>query len=93
MPPHTTKRRPTTNLKTKIYQNCREIKLYGSPTTKEFNNSSRPVGGAETGSRAERTHSKVETVGSGWARLQLVDRAVPHSHETDRATQGANAGK
>ena len=51
MPPHTTKRRAT-NLKTKNNQNCQKIKLYGSPTTKELKkkHSSRPVGGAETGS-------------------------------------------
>ena len=52
MPPHTTKRRPTTNLKTKNNQNCQKIKLYGSLTTKELKKkySPRPVGGAEMGS-------------------------------------------
>ena len=52
VPPHTTKRRTTTNLKTKINQNCEKIKLYGSVTTKELKkkHSSRPVGGAEAGS-------------------------------------------
>ena len=46
---HTTKRRTTTNLKTKNNQNCHKIKLYGSPTTKELKkkHSSRVV---ETGS-------------------------------------------
>ena len=51
MLPHTTKRRITTSLKTENNQNCQKIKLYGSPTTKELKkHSSRPVGGAETGS-------------------------------------------
>ena len=34
--PCTSKRRTTTNLKTKNNQNCQEIELYGSPTTKEL---------------------------------------------------------
>ena len=60
VPPRTTKRRTTTNLKTKNNQNCQKIKLYGSPTTKESKrkHSSRPVGGVEMGSRVERTHDK-----------------------------------
>ena len=47
----TTKRRTTTNLKTKINQNCQKIKLYGSLTTKELKkkHSPRLVGGEETG--------------------------------------------
>ena len=51
VPPCTTKRRTTTNLKTKDYQNCQKIKMYGSPTTKELKkkHSFRPVGGAEMG--------------------------------------------
>ena len=36
VPPHTTKRRTTTDLKTKNNQNCQKIKLYGSPTIKEL---------------------------------------------------------
>ena len=36
VPPHTTKRRITTNLKTKDNQNWQKIKLYGSLTTKEL---------------------------------------------------------
>ena len=61
MPLHTTKRRTTTNLKTKINQNCQKIELYGSPTTKELKkkHSSILVGGAEVGSWAGRTHGKV----------------------------------
>ena len=63
LPPHTTKRRAT-NLKTKNNQNCQKIKLYGSPTTKELKkkHSSRPVGGAETGSWGREDSWQ----GSGW---------------------------
>ena len=52
VPPRTT-RRTTTNLKTKSNQNCQKIELYGSLTTKELKkkHSSRPGGGAETGSQ------------------------------------------
>ena len=50
--PHTTKRRTTTNLKTKTNQNCQKIELYRNLTTKELKkkHSSRLVGGAERGS-------------------------------------------
>ena len=60
VPPRTTKRRTTTNLKTKNNQNSQKTELYGSPTTKELKktHSSRPVGGAEKGSQEERTHEK-----------------------------------
>ena len=61
MPTSTTKIRRTTNLKTKNNQNGQKIKLSRSPTIKELKkkHSSRPVGGAETGSQAEGTHGKV----------------------------------
>ena len=36
LPPHTTKRRTTTNLNTKTTRTARKIKLYGSLTTKKF---------------------------------------------------------
>ena len=88
VPPHTTKRRTPTNLKTNNNQNCQKIELYGSPTTKELKKkySSRQVGGAETGSQAERTHSKAAARGLGWARQWLAewvrqllaDQVVPH---------------
>ena len=53
MPSCTTKARTTINLKTENNQNCQKIELYGSPTTKELKkkHSSRPEGGAETGSQ------------------------------------------
>ena len=60
VPPRTTKRRTTTNLKTKYNQNLQKIELYGSLITKKLKkkHSSIPVGGAETGNQAERTHGK-----------------------------------
>ena len=52
LPPHTTKRRSTTNLKIKNNKNYQKIKLYGSLTTKELKkkHSSRLVGRVEMGS-------------------------------------------
>ena len=81
MPPHTTKRRTTTNLKTKNNQNCQKTELYGSLTTKELKkkHSSRLVGGVETASRVERTCGKAVAAGGlGQARWWLEDQAVPH---------------
>ena len=54
--PRTTKRRTTTNLKTKNNQNCQKIELYGSQTTKELKkkHSPRLVGGAEMGSQGRK---------------------------------------
>ena len=76
MPPRTTKRRATTNLKTKHNQNCQKIQLYGSLTTKEIKKklSSRLAEGAE------RTHSKAVAGGWGWVRQGLAEPAVPHLH-------------
>ena len=53
MPPHTTKRRTTTYLKTKNNQNCQKAEPYGSLTTKELKekHSFRQVGGMDTGSQ------------------------------------------
>ena len=67
MSPCTTKRKTTTNLKTKNNQNFQKIKPYRSPTTKKLKkkHSSRLVGGAETGSQAERIRGKVAAGGPG----------------------------
>ena len=64
--------------KTKI-KNCQKIELYGSLTTKELKkkHSSRLVGGVETGSQVERTHSKAAA--GRPAKWWIVDWAVPHS--------------
>ena len=61
LPPCKTKRKTTTNLKTKNNQNWQKMELCGSLTTKELKkkHSSRPVGGVEMGSRVERTRGKV----------------------------------
>ena len=75
--PHcTTKRRTTTNLKTKNNQNWQKIELHGISTTKESKkkHSSRRVGGVETGSQAGRTRGKEGLV----ARQRLEGPAVPH---------------
>ena len=60
--------------------------MYGSPITKEIKkkHSSRPVGGAETGSWAERTRGKaaaggpseVADCGVGWEKLQLASESA-----------------
>ena len=86
MLPDTTKKRLTTKLKTKNNQNCQKIKLYGSLTTKKLKkkHSSRPVGGLEIGSQAERTPStvaagepsEVVNCGAGQAKLQLASGAA-----------------
>ena len=65
LPPRTTKRR-TTNLKIKNNQNCQQIEVYGSPTTKELKKKHyRLVGGAEMGSQMERTSGKAVAGGLG----------------------------
>ena len=67
MPPHTAKRRTTTNLKTKENQNCQNIELYGNLTTKELKKkySSRLAGGVEMGNQVGRTCSKMVMRGLG----------------------------
>ena len=77
MPPCTTKRRTTTNLKTKNNQNCQKIELYGSLTTKELKkkHSFRLVGGAEMGSQ----DGEDSWWGGGWGladpvRWRIVDQ-------------------
>ena len=74
------------------------MELHGSSTPKDIKkkHSPRPVGGAETGSGAERTCSKAEAgglskvvdCGAGWAKLQLAGEAAaggpgdrPHNPE------------
>ena len=95
VPPRATKRRTTTNLKTKTNQNCQKIELYGSPTTKELKkHSSRPVGGVKTGSRGREDSQQ----GGGWwsrrshIRVQ-INWEEQLGSETDCATQGSSPGK
>ena len=77
LPPCTAKRRmTTTNLKTKTNQNCQKIELYGSLTTKELKKeqSSRPVGGVETGSLGGEDSGKAVAGGLERARRWLAGR-------------------
>ena len=76
MLPCTTKRRTTTNLKTKNNRNCQKIELYGSLTTKELKNySSRLVGGAEMGSWGGEDLQQGSTGGLG---EEVAHRAGSH---------------
>ena len=67
MPPCTTKRRTTTNLKTKNNQNCQKIRLYGSPTTRvkeeTFIQTSRRGGDGQWGRRRVAARLQVENQG------------------------------
>ena len=69
--------------------------MYGSPTTKELKkkHSSRLVGGAEMGSWAERTCSKVVAGGQGWTRLQLVSKEATGRPGKHCTTQSSTVGK
>ena len=53
MPTCTTTKRITTNLKTKITQDCQKIELYGSPTAKDLKKPQHP-GRQRWGARADR---------------------------------------
>ena len=66
MPPHTRKKK-TTNLKTKNNQNCQKIKLYGSLTTKDLKRNIHPdrSEGQRQAARLERTGGKVVAGGRG----------------------------
>ena len=81
VPPCTTKRRTTTNLKTKNNQNCQKIKLHGSLTTKELKKKhlSKPVGEVKMGSWGRQDLRQGGSCRTWWARWWLADRAVPHS--------------
>ena len=72
MPPCTTKRRTTKNLKTKN-QNCQKIELYGSPTTKELK-TGRRGGDGQQGQRGLAARQRLE----GRARWWMVEWAIPH---------------
>ena len=81
MLPHTTKRRITTNLKTKNNKNCQKIKLYGSTTTKKVKkkHSFRLIGGAEIGNWDGEDAGQGGSWQTGWVMHQLADGAVPYS--------------
>ena len=98
-PPRTTKRRTTTNLKTKSNHNFQKIKLYGSTTTKELKekHSSRPVGGADTGSRGGE-YLQQGRRGSGWQSershiCMKINQEEQLGNKEDHTTQGSSLGK
>ena len=98
VPPRTTRRRTTTNLKIKN-QNSQKIKLYGRPTAKELQkkHSSRPVGGAETGSQGVRTCGEMAAGGpskSGRSHIRVrINQEEQLGSETDGTTQSSSTGK
>ena len=71
-------------LKTNNNQNCQEIRLYGSPTTKDKKkpHSSRWVREAESQRLAERYGDAM------WYGKAAVERVVTHSHVVDKIQEG-----
>ena len=96
LPPRTTQRRTTTNLKTKINQNCQKIELYGSATTKELKkkHSSRPVGGAETGSQGREDMWQGDGWQSGRSHICMrINCEEQLRNKADPVTEGSSMGK
>ena len=96
VPPHTTKRRTTTNLKTTNNQNLQKIELYGSPTTKELKkkHSSRPVGGVEMGSWGEEDSQGDSGWQTGWSHICMkINWEEQLGSEIDCRTHGSSLGK
>ena len=96
MPPHTTKRRTITKLKTKNNQNCQRIELYGRPTTKELKKklSSRAEGGVEMGNWGGKDSRQGSSWQAGWSHIWVqINREEQLGSKTDRATQGFSEGK
>ena len=105
LPPCTTKRRTTTNLKMKNNQNCQKIKLYGNPTSKELKkkHSSRTVGEAERGSWGGEDAWQGGSGRTGLGRCWLADQEVSNwcvdnqeeqpGSETHHALQGSSMWK
>ena len=96
LPPCTTKKRTTTNVKTKNNQNCHKIELYGSPTTKELKkkHSLGLVGRMEMGSWGR----EVVWQGGSWRTGQShiyvwINQEEQLGSETDHAAQGSSIGK
>ena len=98
--PCITKRRITTNLKTKNKQNCPKIKLPGTPTTKEINIHPDWLEGWRQADRWRGCPARQQTV---QARQGLVGCVLPHSRvgkpggipgsKTDHENRGVSAGK
>ena len=96
LPPCKTKRRTTTNLKTKNNQNCQKIKPCGSLTTKESKkkHSFRLVGGAETGSQGREDSQQGSDCWSGWSHICMrINGSEQQWSKTDGTTQRSTMGK
>ena len=89
LPPHTTIRRITPNLKTKNNQNCQKTEVHGSPTTKDLKmkHSSKWTGGQGQTAMPERMDLGMVRWQRQW-QWRPVDRAVPHSHAADKNWEG-----
>ena len=83
MPPHTTIRRITGNLKTKYNQNCQKTRPYGSLTTNDLKKKYSLGGqeGQKWGAEAERTHVA--------AVVRPAELGVPHSHKNQEGHLGS----
>ena len=103
MPPRTTKRRTTTNLKTKNNQNRQKIELYGSLTTKEikkktFIQTSRRGGdGQPDGEDSLKGNSWRTWHGGGWqggqSHIQVqINQEEWQGIKADHTTQGSSVG-
>ena len=96
LPPCTTKRRSTANLKTENNQNCQKIKLYRSLATKESKkkHSFRRVEGVETGSQGREDTRQGGSWRTRWSHIWMqINLEEKLGSETDHETQGSSAGK
>ena len=96
MPPCTTKRKKTTDLKTKNNKKCQKIELYGSLTNKELKkkHSFTLVGGVGMGSQVREDVWK----GGGWWTRQShicmqINQEEQLGSETDHVTHGSSVGE
>ena len=101
LPPCTSKRRKTTNLKTKNNQNCQKIELCGTPTSKELKKkySPRLVGEAETSSQGREEPWQGTAGGPGgwdgswWSHICMqVNQEEQLQSEIDCTTQSLSQG-
>ena len=91
-----TKRRTTTNLKTKSNRNCQKIELNGSLTTKALKkkHSFRPVGGAEMGSRLREDMWQGSDFWTRWSHIFMrINQEEQLWGKTDCTTQGSSGRK
>ena len=95
LPPHTTKRRTTTNLNNKNNQNCQKIKLYGSENqgVKEetFIQTIRRGRNRQPGQRGLTAR---QWVANQWPHIRMqINWAEQLGSETDHTTQDSSSGK